>query len=184
MSAQKNIQFLIKKSDRAKRLRVAVYADAQVVITVPRGVNKELVEKFITQKSTWIDEKVAYFSQFKNKQITKTSEADFQKYKEDALALATERVAHFNQSYGFPYNQINIKNQKTRWGSCSAKGNLNFNYKIIFLPEAVRDYIVVHELCHLKEFNHSRKFWNLISETIPELSEIKNSLREWEMTVQ
>ena len=179
-----NIQFLIKKSDRAKRLRLAVYADAQVVVTVPKGVSKALVEKFITQKSEWIEDKVAYFSQFKNKQITKTSEADFVKYKNEALKLATERVEHFNASYGFSYKQINVKNQKTRWGSCSTRGNLNFNYKIIFLPETVRDYVIVHELCHLKEFNHSRKFWNLISKTIPELSEIKNSLREWEMTVQ
>lgn len=184
MSTQKNIQFLIKKSDRAKRLRLAVYADAQIVVTVPKGVSKMLVEKFIAQKSEWIEEKVAYFSQFKNKQITKTSEADFVKYKNEACKLVTERVEHFNKFYGFSYKQISIKNQKTRWGSCSTRGNLNFNYKIIFLPEAVRDYVVVHELCHLKELNHSRKFWNLISKTIPELSEIKNSLREWEMTVQ
>lgn len=184
MSTQKNIQFLIKKSDRAKRLRLAVYADAQVVVTVPKGVGKVLVEKFITQKSEWIEDKVAYFSQFKNKQITKPSEADFVKYKNEALKLATERVEHFNEVYGFFYKKINVKNQKTRWGSCSTRGNLNFNYKIIFLPETVRDYVIVHELCHLKEFNHSRKFWNLISKTIPELSEIKNSLREWEMTVQ
>ena len=184
MSTKKNIQFLIKNSDRAKRLRLAVYANAQVVVTVPKGVAKVAIDKFITQKSEWIEEKVAYFSQFKNKQITKTSEADFMKYKSEALTLATERVEHFNASYGFSYKQINVKNQKTRWGSCSTKGNLNFNYKIIFLPETVRDYVIVHELCHLKEFNHSRKFWNLISKTIPELSEIKNSLREWEMTVQ
>lgn len=184
MNKKKNIQFLVKNSDRAKRLRLAVYCDTQVVVTVPRGMNMGVVEKYIAEKREWIEDKVAYFSQFKNKQIIKTSEADFAKYKDEALTLATERVAHFNQSYGFSYNQINIKNQKTRWGSCSAKGNLNFNYKIIFLPEAVRDYIVVHELCHLKEFNHSRKFWNLISKTIPDFEEIKNSLREWEMTVK
>jgi len=184
MNKKKNTQFLVKNSDRAKRLRLAVYSDTQVVITVPKGASKILVEKFIVQKSEWIEEKVAYFSQFKNKQITKTSEADFVKNKSEALKLATERVEYFNQFYGFSFNQITVKNQKTRWGSCSTRGNINFNYKIIFLPEAVRDYIVVHELCHLKEFNHSRKFWNLISKTIPELSEIRNSLRKWEMTVQ
>lgn len=184
MSKKKNIQFLIKKSARAKRMRLAVYCDTRVVVTVPHGIALGMVEKFVNEKKEWIEEKIAYFTRFKNKPITKTTTADFAKYKDEAFKLVTERVSHFNQFYGFSYNQINIKNQKTRWGSCSAKGNLNFNYKILFLPEAVRDYIVVHELCHLKEFNHSRKFWNLVSQAIPDFQEIKNSLRDWEMTVK
>lgn len=184
MNTKKNIQFLVKKSARAKRMRLAVYCDTRVVVTVPHGIALGIVEKFVNEKKEWIEEKIAYFTRFKNKPITKTTTADFAKYKDEALALVTERVTYFNQFYGFSYNQINIKNQKTRWGSCSAKGNLNFNYKILFLPEAVRDYVVVHELCHLKEFNHSRKFWNLVGQVIPDFQEIKNSLRDWEMTVK
>ena len=83
----------------------------------------------------------------------------------------------FNQIYGFQYNKINIRNQKTRWGSCSKKGNLNFNYKIALLPEKYADYIVVHELCHLKEFNHSRSFWNLVARTIPDFRERKKRIK-------
>ena len=177
----KGITYSVKESTRAKRMRLAVYCDASVVMTVPQGVDSGLVEKFLRDKLEWVESKVAYFSKFKNNPITKFSEEDYRKYKEDAYELACERVDYFNKSYGFSYNQINIKNQKTRWGSCSSKGNLNFNYKILFLPEAVRDYVVVHELCHLKEFNHSRKFWNLIGKTIPEFSDMKETLREWEL---
>lgn len=165
-------------------MRLAVYCDTRVVVTVPYGIALGTVEKFVNEKKEWIEEKIAYFKRFKNKPITKTSAADFLKYKDEALALVTERVNHFNQFYGFSFKRINIKNQKTRWGSCSAKGNLNFNYKILFLPEAVRDYVVVHELCHRKEFNHSRKFWNLVGQAIPDFQDIKNSLRDWEMTVK
>ncbi len=68
-------------------------------------------------------------------------------------------------------------NQRTKWGSCSKKGNLNFNYKIALMPEKIADYIVVHELCHLKEFNHSRKFWNLVVKIIPDYLEIKKELK-------
>jgi predicted metal-dependent hydrolase len=88
-----------------------------------------------------------------------------------------QRIEYYNQYYGFKYNKINIKNQKTRWGSCSKKGNLNFNYKILFLSAETRDYIVVHELCHLKEFNHSKKFWNLVAETIPNYLQIRKNLK-------
>jgi predicted metal-dependent hydrolase len=179
----KGIRYRVKESDRAKRMRLAVYCDASVVVTVPRGVEMGLIEKFLQEKRGWIEDKISYFTQFKNKPITRFSEADYKKHKDEALALACERVSYFNQIYGFSYNEINIKNQKTRWGSCSAKGNLNFNYKILFLPEAVRDYVVVHELCHLKEFNHSRKFWNLVAKTIPDFTEVKLELRKWEMSL-
>ena len=76
------------------------------------------------------------------------------KYKETARALAKSRIEYYNTLYGFIFNRISIKNHKSRWGSCSKKGNLNFNYKIALLPEALADYVIVHELCHLGEFNH------------------------------
>ncbi len=102
---------------------------------------------------------------------------DYLKYKQQALALAQKRLEHFNKIYGFKINKINIKNQKTRWGSCSKKGNLNFNYKIVLISERLADYIILHELCHLKEFNHKQKFWNLVGQTMPEYLTIKKELK-------
>ena len=108
----------------------------------------------------------------------KGTKKDYIKYKEQALALAQKRIEHFNKVYGFKVNKVNIKNQKTRWGSCSKKGNLNFNYKIVLIGERQADYIIVHELCHLKEFNHKQKFWNLVVKTMPDYLAIRRELKK------
>jgi predicted metal-dependent hydrolase len=97
----------------------------------------------------------------------KAANLHYATHKEAARALVHERLAHYNQHYGFIYHRVSIKNTRSRWGSCSSLGNLNFNYKIIFLPAHLQDYIVVHELCHLSELNHSQAFWALVAEQVP-----------------
>ena len=103
---------------------------------------------------------------------------EYLKLKEQARALVIERIKYFNDFYRFekPVGRIAIRNTKSRWGSCSKKGNLNFNYKIIFLASKLADYLVVHELCHLKEFNHSQKFWKLVSAAVPDYKKLRNGL--------
>lgn len=102
--------------------------------------------------------------------------------REDARALVRTRLAHFNTFYNHPVGRLSIKNHKSRWGSCSSKGNLNFNYKIVLLPPEVADYVIVHELCHLVEFNHSPKFWALVSKTLPDHAHLRQTLRRIERT--
>ena len=99
------------------------------------------------------------------------------KKREQARRFVENRIRYFNSFYGFKINRVAIKNTKTRWGSCSSKGNLNFNYKIIYLRPALADYLIVHELCHLGELNHSRRFWILVSKTIPDYIKINKELR-------
>lgn len=118
----------------------------------------------------------SYFRQVKKK-VKKRKNKEYLLHKKEALQLIEERINYFNQFYGYKWNKIFIKNQKTRWGSCSKRGNLNFNYKIIKLSKEVADYIIVHELCHLKEFNHSKNFWFLIEKTIPDYKKLRNTLR-------
>ena len=102
--------------------------------------------------------------------------------REVARILVRERVKHFSAHYesrhGVIHGRIAIRNQKSRWGSCSKKGNLNFNYKLVFLPPELRDYVIVHELCHIKEFNHGHAFWALVGETMPEWKALRKRLRE------
>ena len=88
-------------------------------------------------------------------------------HKELTRSLILERLEYFNQHYQFTFNRVAIKNQRRCWGSCSSLKNLNFNYKIYFLPAHLQDYIIVHELCHLAELNHGADFWNLVAQQIP-----------------
>ena len=101
------------------------------------------------------------------------------RYREEARRLALSRLEYFNEFYNFKYGTIRIKAQTTRWGSCSSKGNLNFNYKMALLPPHLVDYLVVHELCHLGEFNHSQNFWDLVEKTIPNYLELRAELKSF-----
>jgi predicted metal-dependent hydrolase len=118
-----------------------------------------------------------YFKRFSMKILAKRNKKDFIDHKERAFALAKSRIEYFNGIYNFSFDKIKIRSQRTRWGSCSRKGNLSFNYKIALLSERIADYIIVHELCHLSEFNHSRNFWKLVAQTIPDYLEIRNELK-------
>ncbi len=103
---------------------------------------------------------------------------EYKKNKETARKIITDRVIELNQHYGFTYNKIAIRNQMTRWGSCSKRGNLNFNYRIAALPQDLADYVIVHELCHLGEFNHSARFWALVAKVVPNHTELRKQLRK------
>ncbi len=108
---------------------------------------------------------------------SKKSQLEYAAHKEAASNLVRSRLEYFNIIYSFTFNRVSIRNQRTRWGSCSRKGNLNFSYKVVLLPSALVDYIVVHELCHLGEFNHSKSFWSLVARTIPNHRELRAQLR-------
>lgn len=101
------------------------------------------------------------------------------KYREHARTVVHLKIAVWNEHYKHPIKKVFIKNQKTRWGSCSSKGNLNFSYRIVYLPEELQDYLIVHELCHLKEFNHSKNFWALVGETIPDYESRRAALKKF-----
>ena len=104
----------------------------------------------------------------------------YMRVRSHARAFVHERLAYFNAHYRLRIGKVFIKNHKSRWGSCSERGNLNFNYKLLYLPPLIADYIIVHELCHLAEFNHSRRFWALVERTIPEHRALKRELRRLE----
>jgi predicted metal-dependent hydrolase len=113
----------------------------------------------------------------KKKVVSAAQKKKIEELRAIARARVEERLVHFNAFYNFSYNDVRIKNVKTRWGSCSTKGNLNFNYKIALLPPHLVDYIIVHELCHLEQMNHSVKFWSLVAKTIPDYRVRRAELR-------
>jgi predicted metal-dependent hydrolase len=172
-----NISYTLRKSKRARRMRLAVRADGSVVVTTPFRLPEAFAEKFIKEKALWLLSKISFFARKQTNPISRYSRADYIKHKEEARVLVQEKVARFAVVYGVHYNRIAIRNQRNCWGSCSKKQNLNFNYKIIFLSESAQDYVIVHELCHLREFNHSKKFWELVGEQLPDHREIRKELR-------
>ena len=95
-----------------------------------------------------------------------------------AKELITERLELFSDKIGVKVNTVRFKNQKTRWGSCSQKGNLNFNWKLIMAPMCIVDYVVVHELCHIKQMNHAQEFWRLVENQIYDYKEMRKWLKE------
>jgi predicted metal-dependent hydrolase len=176
----KNIEYTLRVSNRARQMRIAVYCDGSTVVTIPRAFPETMLENFIVKRSQWILDKVNYFRTKGLAPIPKrvNTKKEYLKYKDEAFRLAESRLKYFNQFYGHTWSKITIKTQKTRWGSCSKKGNLNFNYKIAHLPPHVADYIIVHELCHLGQFNHSHKFWDLVAKTIPNHIQIRRELKK------
>jgi predicted metal-dependent hydrolase len=164
------ISYTLRVSKRAKRVRLTIYKGEGLTVTVPRLSVADQAEKFIWQKSTWILSKL----QSKSSTLPTTPDS-YKENKDQALKLVLERIEHFNKFYNFKYGKISIRNQRTRWGSCSRKGNLNFSYKIALIPQEQADYIIVHELCHLKEFNHSQNFWDLIALQIPNHKKTKEA---------
>lgn len=174
----------IRESTRAKRLGITVHPDGSVVVTKPKRTSLNAAEAFVAKHQEWIE---AAKEKFRNKAKKQANQILLPRPRKNSLAykearkvarsLVTERLKHFNELYGFTYGTISIRDQKTRWGSCSANGNLSFNYRIIYLPETLQNYILVHELCHTKEHNHSTKFWNEVARAMPNHALHKKELR-------
>jgi predicted metal-dependent hydrolase len=160
--------YTLKNRKGIRGIRIAVHADGAVVVTKSKYIRESEIERLVEKKADWIIEKIDLMKSKPKKLLAHYSAKDFKENKEKALHFVLGRIEYLNKFYTFKVNSIGIKNQKTRWGSCSGKGNLSFNYKIIFLPVHLADYIIVHELCHLKEMNHSPRFWSLVAEQIPD----------------
>lgn len=117
-------------------------------------------------------------SSSRKKKVSKINN-DYLLNKEKARRLILDRLEVLNKNYNFYYNRVSIRDQRTRWGSCSKKANLNFNYRLVHLPLRLCDYVVVHELCHLEELNHSQDFWNLVAKQLPDYKERRKELKKF-----
>lgn len=171
------IEYTLRRSARAKYMRLAIHRDGDIVMTVPTRLAQYICENFIESKAKWILSKIKHVKQLPKVQSKVERRNEYLFHKERARALVTDRLEYFNQYYRYTWNRISIRNTKSRWGSCSKKGNLNFNYKIALIDRELADYIIVHELCHLRELNHSLNFWNLVSKAIPNYVILRKQLK-------
>ena len=168
------LNYRIKKSSKAKRVSIQIDQNRQVTLTMPALFPEYLAKQFIDQKQAWIEEKLATIP---NNIYT---QEHYKQHKEKARRIISARVQDWAQIMGLSYNQLSIRHTNTRWGSCSSKRNLNFSYKLIFLDSELMDYVIIHELSHLVEMNHSKRFWNIVSTYCPDYSEHRAKLRDYE----
>lgn len=165
------IPYIIKSRKGTRGIRISVHADGAVVVTKSKAVPRVFAEAYVRSKAHWIEEKIKELEKRPKKLLAHCSMKDYKENKERTRVLVHSRVKYFSQFYpkfSGEIKSINIRNQKTRWGSCSKDKNISFNYKIIFLSPELQDYIIVHELCHIQEMNHGKRFWDLVSLQIPD----------------
>lgn len=175
---EKELNYDLRESKRASKMRLCVFYGGNLQVVMPRGFSMRKMENFVLEKADWILEKIKIMEKRNfNPVFHKHSKLEYKKNKEEALKIVRERVEELNKTYSFFYKKISVRNSKSRWGSCSSKKNLNFNYKILFLSKDLQNYIIVHELCHLREMNHSDKFWNLVAQSIPDYKKMIRKIK-------
>ena len=169
-----NVPYQIIKSDR-KTIAIQIKPDGQVVVRCPKRMRIEEARRFAESKADWIEKHVA---KRPPQDVVKYTSKEIEQLREQARKLVTERVRYYAPIIGVTYGQIAIRTQHTRWGSCSSKGNLNFNCLLALVPPEVLDYVVVHELCHRKELNHSAHFWGQVERILPDYKVRKKWLKD------
>lgn len=163
-----------------KTMSIEVKPDGAVLVRAPYVFSDEQIKDFIKKHESWIKRKRELVKNRAQKysQAPKLSKEEIEDLADKALKVIPERVAHYAPKVGVNYGRITIRNQRTRWGSCSSKGNLNFNCLLMLTPPEVIDSVVVHELCHRKEMNHSQRFYNEVLRVYPDYHKWNKWLKE------
>lgn len=168
--------YTLRKRKGQKRMTLSVHENGRVTVTVPRFVSKRVAHQFVEERHAWIEEALAHLGAPKEDD-RRAVRADFEAHREDARTFVRARLTALNCAYGFSYKKIRICANTSRWGSASSTGTLSFDYRVLFLPPALQDYLLVHELCHLQEMNHGPRFWALVAQTIPDHRVRRSALR-------
>ena len=159
------MEYTLKRSAR-RSIAIQIKSDGNVIVRVNYGTPLSRIEKFVSEKSEWIAKNVAKIQSACG--APEFTESDIKGFIQKAKEKLPERVAYFAKVIGVSYGKITVKKMRTVWGSCSVRGNLNFNCLIAAIPEEIADYVIIHELCHRKQMNHSRAFWNLVAVFCPD----------------
>ena len=159
------MDYTIVRSNR-KTVAIQITADGRVILRCPNRMPEMDVLCFAESKRDWIKKHLAALSA--QPSLPPFTEAELHTLAAQIKPCIAARTAYFAELLGVTYGRITIRAQRSRWGSCSSKGNLNFNCLLALVPEEVLDYVIVHELCHLLEMNHSSAFWNNVERIIPD----------------
>ena len=165
---------LVYQIIRSKRKTIAIQItpSGEVLVRAPLRLSSKEIQAFVESKKGWITK---HLSKYTQEEVLPFRKDELHTFRKETATLVAERVAYFADIMGVTYHLITIRAQRSRWGSCSSKGNLNFNCLLALVPSEVLDYVVVHELCHLKEMNHSAAFWAEVEKILPDYS----AQRQW-----
>ena len=174
-----SINYSIVRSKR-RTVSIVIREDGEVEIRAPYSTSSRTISEFVESKRDWIEKNVNKMKQkaIDSEKLPTFSDEERRQLIDRAMKIIPAKVSFFAPLVGVSYGNITIRNQKTIWGSCSGKGNLNFNYLLAALPDEVLDYVVVHELCHRLEMNHSSKFWAEVERVLPDYKKARKWLKD------
>lgn len=174
-----NIKVNVIRSSR-RTMSLEIREDGTILVRAPYRMPDSEIQRFVCEKSDWIEKHLQMQAERKSEMPPeeRLTIQEIQELADKALVEIPKRVAYYAQKMQVTYGRITIRNQKTRWGSCSRKGNLNFNCLLMLTPPEVVDYVVVHELCHRKEMNHSARFWAEVEKVLPDYRMHREWLKE------
>lgn len=175
--ANQSIAYHIHKNRRSRGLRLSYDPTKGIVVTIPTYFPYRAGVYFLKRNTAWIEKRITYFAKHPPQKPLKGPRSEYLKYKNQTRKLVTSRLQYFNKFYKFNYRRISIRNSNTRWGSASNNKNLNFHYKLGLIDSKLADYVIVHELAHLGQMNHSPKFWALVARTIPDYKLRRRALK-------
>ncbi len=168
----KCITYTVHKRAYQKRINLIAHQDGSLIVSTPKMCTQKEINRILKTQNTWIEKYIAC----KQKNIT-VDPIVVKHMKKILRPIVLAKLMQFNTYYNFTYHRVSIRNQRSRWGSCSSEGNLNFNCKLMCVSNELREYVIAHELCHLKEMNHSPAFWKLVEKTVPNYKELRRQLK-------
>ena len=169
---------LLERSSRAKRISVSVRPFKGVRVAVPHGVSFEAAQSFAQSKASWISKHLVRTERLELQ--SKLKSADDPIDRQAARKFLVDRLDYLAKRYGFNYNRVFIRNQKTRWGSCSRINNINLNMNLVRLPQELIDYTILHELVHTRIKNHGKQFWHQMDKFLGDAKKIDKRLSAYE----
>lgn len=177
------MDIVVIRSDR-RSFAIEIGMDKKIKVRVPRRASKAQIEEMLKAKHDWILKTFDKIEQGNTAEAREYAEAkplsseEVKKLKKEARNHLASLTEYWAEKIGVSYGRISIRGQKTRWGSCSSKGNLNYNYLLMLCPDEVAEYVVIHELCHRIHMNHSKDFWNKIEEFCPNYRQARKWLKQ------
>jgi len=169
------IAYRLIRSNR-RTVSIQITPQGEVVVRCPRRAPAGRIQAFVESKRGWIEKNLAKLAE--KTRMPALSAEELQALADQAARYIPERTAYFAPKVGVRYGRVTIRSQRTRWGSCSAQGNLNFNCLLMLAPRDVLDYVVVHELCHRKQMNHAPEFWAEVERVLPQYKNCRKWLKE------